>query len=151
METKTILKYVTSDVGDVLTALKIVNDKVVDNDCITGTYPVNVGSAEVYISENEKSKTFSVKGRGQLFVHLNNEESKLFYVAATILKEQLQFMNKYGQLDHGRFFSEDEILSINLRNDAANHISNEISHIIEYNMERIKNNKKQAEKIAIIR
>ena len=149
MKTKQKLrKNPTSDVGEVLTALKKVNNRVLPNDEIVGTYSVEIGSATVYLKENENDDTFSTIGRGQFMVHFNSEESKLFYVTDNIRKEQLRFMNNRGQIDHGRFFSEDEILAVSLCNDAYERIHDKLSEMYEYNEQRIKTNHKQADLIS---
>ena len=149
MKTKQKLrKNPTSDVGEVLDALKKVNNRVLPNDEIVGTYSVEIGSATVYLKENENDDTFSTIGRGQFMVHFNSEESKLFYVTDNIIKTGLQFINNRGQIDHGRFFSEDEILAVSLCNDAYERIHDKLSEMYEYNEQRIKTNHKRADLIS---
>lgn len=146
---KTILKNPTSDVGEVLNALRRVNNELLANDEIMGVYSVRIGSADVYLKENEKDDTkFPVKGHGEFFFHLNANEPKLFYISDTIGRRRIKFINNRGQLDHGRYFNEDEIIALKLFDDAYEIIQNKLIEIREYNAERIRTNHEQAAKIS---
>lgn len=148
---KSILKNPTSDVGEVLNALRKVNNELLNNDEIVGVYSVRIGSAEVYLKENEKDDTkFSVRGSGEFFFHLNANEPKLFYISDTICRRHIKFINNRGQLDHGRYFNEDEIIALKLFDDAYEIIQNKLIEIREYNAERIRTNREQAAKISSV-
>lgn len=140
----------SSDVHEVINALKKINQKLVENPDIVGVYSVRIGFAYVYVKENENETEdfLSTKGHGELFFKLNQEnENKLFYIYA-ICKESINFFDGRGRLSHGRYFTEDEITSIRLFNDANKLIEDMIGKMYENTEKRMIVNKDQIHKIS---
>jgi len=135
-------KSTKNNTGKVLEILKAINQEIRANPNIHGEFSVWIGSAYIYVKENENSETQDVIQHGDLYLHLNSDEKKLFKVGDYNCREFVSFFDSLGRLKHGRHFLESEIISINLHKDSYEKICKKIEDVIEYCNKRYGYNEK---------
>jgi hypothetical protein len=122
---------------EVIETLKTIVDRVNEDDKIYGDFSVRIGNAHVYIKENENSKLYETTQWGNFYLNFNKKD---YFFVADHTCHFISYFDSVGRLVHSKSINGNDILHIQLFDDAYQRICDKLKEIVAYNNKTYKNN-----------
>ena len=111
---------------------------------IQGTFSVRIGYAYVYVPENDKEDAiYDTIQYTDIYLHLGDAKGSLYATQTKNID-----MTCYGGIKSGRYVNKENLVSIQLFNNAYERIRNKMIEKQNYHCKQYKTNKEQLKKIA---